>query len=384
MAWLAIAAAATLALLAGPPATMAAADAAGAADGVRLVRIGSFDQPVYVAAPAGDARLFVVERYGLIHVVRDGRVLRQPFADLRRRVLIRDRDEGVDQRGLFSIAFARDYRRSGLLYAMYVDHRGRLRVDELRRAPRDADRSDPRRRRLVIDLGRAGLQHHGGQVQVDREGLLWISTGQEDDPASSQDLGSLHGKLLRIDPRRQTGGRRYAIPPDNPFVARDGARPEIVAFGLRNPWRFSFLDPSGAVAIGDVGDTGVEEVDVVSRARLLGGVGFGWPQVEGDLRRRPGNRGVAPLIVHRHRDGWCSVVGGYVVRDAALPAVRGRYVYGDVCSGRLWSARLAPGRASDDAPLGPKVPYLVSFGRDGRGRLHAVSLAGDVWRLAAR
>src|SRR5215218_6012466 len=123
MARLATAAAATLALLAGSSATT---PAAGAAGGVRLVRVGGFDQPVYVAAPAGDGRrLLVVERYGLIRVVGDGRVLRQPFADLRGRVLIRDRDEGVDQRGLFSIAFARDYRRSGLLYAMYVDRGGR-------------------------------------------------------------------------------------------------------------------------------------------------------------------------------------------------------------------------------------------------------------------
>jgi glucose/arabinose dehydrogenase len=362
---------------------LCAAPAAGASGGVRLVRVGGFAQPDYATAPAGDAhRLFVVERYGLIRVVRDGRTLKAPFADLRRQVLIRDPNEGLDQRGLFSIAFAPDYRRSGLLYAMYVDRRSHLRVDELRRSAHDPDRVDPHGRRLVIDLGRAGLQHHGGQLQFGSGGLLWISTGQEDDPASSQDLGSLNGKLLRIDPRVRAGGRAYGIPRGNPFAGRAGARPEVMAYGLRNPWRFSFDARTQMLLIGDVGDSSVEEVDGTSLA-LLRGASFGWPQVEGNVRRGPGPRGVLPLVVHRHADGWCSVVGGYVVRDPGLPALRGRYLYGDVCSGRLWSARLTVTRAFDDGPLPLTVPYLVSFGRDGRGRLCAVSLAGTVWRLAS-
>lgn len=337
---------------------------------------------MYVASPPGDAhRLFVVQRYGLIRIVKDGRVLRTPFADLRHAVLIRNPDEGVDQRGLFSIAFATDYARSGLLYAMYVDRRSHLRVDELRRSPTHPDRADPHARRLVIDLGRAGLQHHGGQLQYGPGAVLWISTGQEDDPRSSQDLGSLNGKLLRINPRTGGGGRGYGIPHGNPFVGRRGARPEIVAYGLRNPWRFSFDNPQ-TIAIGDVGDETAEEVDATSRA-LLRGANFGWPQVEGDVRRGPGHRGFLPAIVHRHADGWCAIVGGYVVRDRALPALYGRYVYGDVCSGRLWSARLAVTRASDDGPLPLRVRYLVSFGLDGRGRLYAISLDGDVWRFAA-
>ncbi|MGN6189761.1 MAG: PQQ-dependent sugar dehydrogenase [Conexibacter sp.] len=343
----------------------AAASAPAAASGVRLVRVGSFEQPDDVAAPPGDAhRLFVVQRYGLIRVVRDGRVLKAPFADLRRQVLIRDPDEGLDQRGLFSIAFAPDYRRSGLLYAMYVDRRSHLRVDALRRSRRDPDRVDPHARRLLVDLGPAGLQHHGGQLQFGLDRRLWISTGQEDDPASSQDPHSWNGKLLRIDPRAPA------------------ARPEVMASGLRNPWRFSFDAPTRTVVIGDVGDSTVEEVDMLPLARLPG-ANLGWPHVEGNVRRSAGPRGVLPQIVHRHDDGWCSVVGGYVVRDPGLPALRGRYLYGDVCSGRLWSAKLTPAGAPDDRPLPLTAPYLVSFGRDGRGHLYAVSLAGDVWRLAA-
>jgi Glucose / Sorbosone dehydrogenase len=348
-------------------ALLAATTSAFAAGGVRLVHVGRFEQPDDVAAPPRDAhRLFVVQRYGLIRIVRDGRVLPAPFADLRRQVLIRDPDEAVDQRGLFSIAFAPDYRRSGLLYAMYVDRRGHLRVDALRRSAHDRDRADPHGRRLLLDLGPAALQHHGGQLQFGMDGLLWISTGQEDDPASSQRLDSLRGKLLRIDPRAP------------------GALPQVMASGLRNPWRFSFDAATRTVVIGDVGDSSVEEVDAVSIASLAQTPDFGWPRMEGTLRSGPGPRGVAPLLVHRHADGWCSVVGGYVVRDPAPRALRGRYVYGDVCSGRLWSARLTASRASGDRPLGLTVPYLVSFGLDGRGRLYAVSLAGDVWRLTGR
>lgn len=352
------------------------AHAAAAGGGVRLVPVGRFAQPVYATAPVGDARrLFVVERRGRIRLVRDGRVLARPFADLRAHVLIRDPSERVDQRGLFSIAFARDYARSGLLYAMYVADDGHLRVDELRRSADDPDRADPRARRELADLGPAARQHHGGQLQVDSGGLLWISTGDETDGPSAQDPASPNGKLLRIDPRI------------------DGAQPEVVALGLRNPWRFSLDERGGRVLIGDVGDQAAEEVDALPLPPPvpLVAANFGWPLFEGGRRVAPGalgggsaDRPARPLLVRHHRDGWCSLVGGYVARDPAVPALRGRYVYGDVCSGRLRSVRLpAAGGARDDRPLGVDAPYLVSFGLDGRGRLLAVSLAGTVWRFAA-
>lgn len=317
--------------------------------------------------------------------MRDGRVVRRPFADLTAQVVRPRGPETVDQRGLFSIAFAPDYARSGLLYAFFVDRRGHLRVDELRRAPGDGDRVEPRARRTVIDLGRVSLQHHGGQLQFGPDRLLWISTGQDDEPASSRDLRSWHGKLLRIDPRRAADGSAYRVPADNPFVAKPGARAEIAARGLRNPWRFSFDAPSGLLLIGDVGETRAEEVDALPLRQALG-ADFGWDLVEGRTRRRAGalDRSVAPAIVHRHSRSWCAVVGGLVVRDPGLPRLRGRYLYGDVCSGALWSARIArSGAARDVRRLPLRVPYLVSFGRDGRGRAYAVSLSGLVWRLSA-
>jgi glucose/arabinose dehydrogenase len=280
--------------------------------------VGRFDEPVYVT---GTGRtLAVVERYGIVRDVRTRRVL----ADLRKRVLVEDPRETVDQRGLLSMAFAPGRRR--LFYVMYVNRRSRLRIDEVRRG----------RVRRVLDLGPAATQHHGGQLQFGPDGLLYASTGMGDDPAAS-------GKILRFDPRRP--------------------EPEVYATGLRNPWRFSFH--RRALLIGDVGDRKVEEIDVATAP----GHDFGWPAYEGDeddVLYTP------PALTHRH-PRWCAITGGYVRR--------GRYLYGDLCSGWIWSARFRDGRLSDPRRTRLRVPYLVSFGRDGAGRLYAVSFFGRVYRI---
>jgi len=294
-----------------------------------LVPVGDFRQPVYVTSPpAAKHTLVVVERYGRIRQVIRGKVARRPLSDLRRRVLVDNPDETVDQRGLFSVAFPRDYRRSGRFYVDYVDRTGHQRIDELRRGSR--------RVRHVLDLGPATTQHHGGQLQFGRDGLLYASTGTGD--------GTRPGQILRFDPR-------------NP-------QPQVYATGLRNPWRFSFH--RGALLIGDVGDKRWEEVDVVP-AGAVPGTDFGWPAVEGPGGPAP------PALTHRHADGWCAITGGYVLR--------GRYVYGDLCSGKLRSARFDGTTLTDDRSLGVTVPYPVSFGRDARGRNYVVSFDGRVYRL---
>jgi hypothetical protein len=183
-----------------------------------------------------------------------------------------------------------------------------------------------------------------------------------DDPASSQDPAALGGKILRLDPRRPA------------------ARPEVVALGLRNPWRFSF-DRTGLVWIGDVGGSRREEVDVLDPAAARP-ANFGWPHAEGRITAPGAPPGLAPPVLdHAHGARWCSIVGGYVARGGSPRSVRGRYLYGDVCTGRLWSARVAGRRLSSARSVGVRVPYLVSFGQDARGRIYAVSLAGAVWRL---
>ena len=331
----------------------AAAPAAEAAPG--LLHVGTFDEPVYVTSPPGDpSTLAVVERHGVVRLVRSGRVARRPLLDLRRAVRIDDPDARVDQRGLLSIAFAPDYERSRLVYVDFVDRRGRLRVGVVR-ARRE------RTLRTVLDLGTAETQHHGGQLQF-RGSTLYVSTGMGDDPDVSQDPLAPGGKILRLDPRVRP------------------AAPEVFALGLRNPWRFSF--DRDLLLIGDVGEDMADEVDVV-RADAPAGVNFGWPWLEGRTRLSAGDsdRLAAPALVQRHRGGWCSTVGGYVVRDRRLPELRGRYVYGDVCTGRIRSARVAGGRLVDDERLPLRVPFLVSFGEDGLGRVYAMGLGGRVYRL---
>jgi glucose/arabinose dehydrogenase len=339
--------AAALALLSAAP--------AGAAE-LRLKRVGTFDQPTYVASPPGDAAtLAVVQRYGLVRCVRHGQVRRRPLLDIRSRVRITRPDPSDDQRGLLSIAFAPDYATSRRIYVDYIDQRGRLRVDEWRRGVL----------RHVLDVGRATTKHHGGQLQFGADGLLYVSTGMASDPAVSQDLADLRGKLLRLDP-----------------LARP-ARPEIVALGLRNPWRFSFDHPTGAILIGEVGEATAEEVDVLPASTPLP-VNFGWPVFEG-RERLPGQTPIAarpPALVHRHARGWCAVIGGYVAHRHAPRVLRGRYVYGNLCTGRLWSARFTGTKLTHDAPLPDlRVPRLASFGEDARGRLYAVSFNGAVFRL---
>ncbi|MDX6666676.1 MAG: hypothetical protein QOK04_56, partial [Solirubrobacteraceae bacterium] len=201
-----------------------------------------------------------------------------------------------------------------------------------------------------------------------------------------QNLGTMLGKILRIDPR-PSGRRSYRIPASNPFVKRRGARGEIYAYGLRNPWRFSFDRATGDIAIGDVGQNAFEEIDFARRGKARG-ANYGWRVFEGNHRNYPGERArkaVKPVITYATgRGGTCAVTGGYVVRDGALPSLLGSYVYGDFCAGFLRSARLRAGGASQKRSLGLHVSELSSFGEDASGRIYVTSLSGPVYRLTAR
>jgi glucose/arabinose dehydrogenase len=358
---------------------------AAAARGVRLARIGSFHEPVYVTAPPGDRhRLFVVERAGRVIVLRDGRRLSEPFLD------IRDEVTSGSEQGLLSIAFAPDYADSGLLYAYYTDRAGDQRVVEFHR--RDADHAAAGSERLVLRMADSESNHNGGLLLFGPDDLLYIGTGdgggagdRHGARGNAQNLGSLLGKILRIDPRAG-GGRAYQVPADNPFTGRSGARGEVYAYGLRNPWRFSFDRRTGDLAIGDVGQDTYEEIDFVRRGKGRG-ANFGWRPFEGRARYTPGETApgrIAPVIVLAHADGNCSVTGGVVVRDRALPALRGRYLYGDFCNARIRSAVLTPSRARSRRRTSLRVPSLSSFGQDAGGRVYAVSLEGPVYRLVPR
>jgi glucose/arabinose dehydrogenase len=356
--------------------------------GVRLVPVGTFTQPVYATAPPGDTRrVMVVEQRGRIMVVRDGRTLAAPFLDIRSRVL----DSG--EQGLLSVAFPPDYATSRRFYVYRTARDGTTNdVVEFRRSRSNPNRADPDSARIVLRMANLEANHNGGLLMFRPNGLLYVGTGDGGsggDPhgavGNGQDLGSLLGKILRIDPRA-SGGRRYTVPRSNPFVGRGGARAEIYAYGLRNPWRFSFDRRTGALAIGDVGQGVVEEIDYM-RPGHAAGVNFGWRVWEGRRKQFPTEaaRGaVFPVIEHTHAEGFCAITGGYVVRDRAVPSLFGRYVYSDLCDSQIRVTTLRPGSAPRGTPLAlPALKSVVSFGEDARGRVYVVSIAGPVYRLAA-
>jgi glucose/arabinose dehydrogenase len=353
---------------------------------LRLQRIGSFTSPLYVTAPPGDrSRIFVVEQGGRIRVVRGGRVLSRPFLDISRDVV-----SGGEQ-GLLGLAFAPDYARSGLFYVNYTNRSGDTRIVEYRvRNPGD-DVADPGTARVVLAQNQPEVNHNGGQLAFGPDDLLYIGLGDGGGAndrhgrlGNAQSLGSLLGKILRIDPRAQSGSRAYGIPSSNPFVSRAGARPEVYSYGLRNPWRFSFDRRSGALTIGDVGQNEIEELTHVGRGAGRG-ANFGWRPWEGRNRIYPGERApgaIFPSIQKRHSAGWCSITGGYVVRDRSVPSLYGRYVYGDYCQGRLRAVRFSGRRARSDRALPlRRIGSLSSFGEDARGRVYVVSLDGPVYRF---
>ena len=347
-----------------------------------LVQVASAASPVHVAAAPGDSeRLFVVERQGLVRVFRDGDLLDDPFLDLT------DDLYTGGEGGLLSIAFAPDYAESGRFYTFRSKTDLHAYVEEHVRSPATADRADPASRRLVLRIAHTDAGNHwGGQLQFGPDGLLYVALGDgggANDPGeNAENLASPLGKLLRVDPR-PTDTAPYRVPADNPFVSTPGARPEIYAYGLRNPWRFSFDRLTGDLTIGDVGQNAWEEIDFTPRGEAAGAF-FGWDLFEGFAPLEPGTAGphVPPVHVYDHSGGACSITGGYVVRDPGLASLSGRYVYADVCTGVVRSVRLADGAAEGDAATGLTLASPVSFGEDLGGCLYVVSLSGPIYRLA--
>jgi glucose/arabinose dehydrogenase len=325
---------------------------------------------VYVTQPESDRRhLYVVERCG--------RVLRMPsdggdaqlFLDASGDVTC----EGSEQ-GLLSLAFDPDYETSGLFYVYLTDPAGDARIMEYRAAGAAAD---PQSARELLQIADFAPNHNGGQLQFGPDGLLYIGTGDGggagDPERTAQDPSSLLGKLLRID-------------------SSDRApEPQIVATGLRNPWRFSFDRETADLWLGDVGQDSLEEINAAGADDVSeGDLNFGWSAFEGNERfnedqEAPGAR--PPVLEYPLEGANCAVTGGYVVRDPELASLSGRFVYGDFCAGELRSftaeSALRTGEAGDDAAVGLNVPALSSFGEDASGHLYAVSLDGPVYRLVA-
>jgi hypothetical protein len=374
-------------LTAAVAAVAALALPAPAAAAPQLVPVGQFAAPVALAAPPGDpARLFVVERAGVVRLVKDGAVAAAPFADLRAQVV------AGGERGLLGLAFAPDYASSGLAYVFLTaaDPPGELQVRELQRSPADPDRAVAGPGRLVLAVPHPdAANHNGGQLAFGPDGLLYVATGDggdANDPENdAADTTSLLGKILRIDPRGPS-----VVPAGNPFGNA------VWAYGLRNPWRFAFDRATGDLIIGDVGQGVREEVDWAPAAAGGGrGIDFGWHCWEGTIPTPsdPQDPSSPPLCAPADRpdsqppalerdhaaDDFCAIVGGFVVRDPGLPSLAGRYLYGDNCHSGLESVAL--GGAGPPAPAGVAVSGLTSFGEDACGRIYTAALGGAVSRL---
>jgi glucose/arabinose dehydrogenase len=338
-----------------------------------LERVATLEQPIALAVRSGDAALYFAEKSGRVVALRGERDP-EVVLDLSGEISF-----GGEQ-GLLGITFSPD---GDLLYADYTDTEGNTRVVEFKVL---ADRRiDPTARELLF-VEQPFSNHNGGAIAFGPDGYLYIALGDGgaagDPNGNAQSLSTLLGKLLRISPE-PSGASAYTIPADNPFVGRDGARPEIWAYGLRNPWRFSFDRRTGDLWIGDVGQSTFEEIDV-ELAGSSGGSNFGWDSFEGTARFEGDavvEETVLPVYQYSHDGSVCAVTGGYVYRGEAIPDLQGAYVFGDFCGGRLEAIRLRDGGATEPVRLGPTVPNLASFGEDADGELYVLSLPGDVYRL---
>ncbi len=376
-------AASPAATVAGSPVPATPAATPAGAIGLEVVADG-LESPLFVADPGdGSGRLFVLEQAGRVRVIRDGRLVERPYLD------ISDRVAAGGERGLLGLAFSPAFADDGILYLDYTDANGDTVVSELRAADPAADWADPGSERVLLRIDQPYANHNGGALAIDREGLLWIATGDGgsggDPHDNGQRLDTLLGKLLRIDPRPGDGAP-YTIPPANPFVGRADARGEIWAFGLRNPWRFSFDRGSGDLWIGDVGQSAIEEIDRLP-AGSPAGPDLGWRIMEGDACYDPAegcSRAglVLPVATYGH-DLGCAVTGGYVYRGTAIPALVGTYLYADYCSGTIWGLDASAERPEPRVLLESGLA-VASFGEDAAGEVYVIDLAGGrLYRVTA-
>ncbi len=334
--------------------------------------VAGLGAPLLVAnAGDGSDRLFVVEQVGRIRVIEDGELRPEPFLDLSGRILA-----GGEQ-GLLGLAFHPRFASNGRFFVNYTDLQGDTVVAEFGLLSGDPDRGDPGSERLLLSFDQPFANHNGGALAFGPDGDLYVATGDGgsagDPMGNGQNLDTLLGKLLRIDVDERTDGLEYAIPPDNPFADRDGARPEIWAYGLRNPWRFSFDLETGDLWIGDVGQGSFEEIDHV--ASTDAGLNFGWSVMEGDACFEPltgcDESGITlPVAVYDHGLG-CSVTGGFVYRGDSMAGVgRGLPVRGLLLGDDLGPRRRRQEARAVGAARDRPRHQLVRAGRVGRALRH--------------
>jgi len=319
-------------------------------------------EPVQVTAPRSEARrLYVVEQRGTVRVVDNGRLRKGFFLD------VQSRTTAGGEQGLLGLAFDPQYASNRFIYVNYTDTSGDTRVVRFKT---NGTRAIPTSARVLLAIEQPYANHNGGGLAFGPDGGLYVGMGDGGsggDPENrAQNMDSLLGKMLRLD------------------VRRPGTAPEIVALGLRNPWRYSFDRATGDLYIADVGQGSIEEVDYTPRTSP-GLENYGWDVYEGSSRFEEKGAGpgelVFPIYEYDHSRG-CTVVGGYVYRGSARKAERGRYTFGDYCSGVIWSLKVSGGKATGVRVEPFKIPSLTSFGENAAGELFATSHLGVLYRIS--
>jgi len=355
----------------------------------QAVRVAQgLSDPVDLTSPSGDtSRIFIVEKTGTIRILRNGALLQRPFLDVSTQV------SGGSEQGLLGLAFHPQYASNGKFYVNFTDRSGDTRVFQylVSSNPDSADSS----RREILFVDQPYPNHNGGGLAFGLDGYLYIGLGDGgsggDPQGRAQNLGTLLGKMLRVD---VDGGVPYAIPADNPFVGVASARPEIWSYGLRNPWRYAFDRANGDLYMGDVGQNSWEEIDYEPVS--AGGRNYGWNRMEGRHCYPSGNTcdtvGLTMPVAEYSHSAGCSVTGGKVYRGGAMPELQGTYFYGDYCTGVVRSLRIANERVVEEldwtsalrTQSGAAMAGLSAFGLDASGEIYLVLLGGEVYRISPK
>lgn len=349
---------------------------------VRLVEVSSgYRNPLYVThAGDGSDRLFVMEQAGRIWVYQNGARLNAPFADFAD-IVSQDILYGYSERGLLGLAFHPNFAENGVLFINYTDAGGTTRLARYRVQADNPNAVDRQSAEILLSIEQPFRNHNGGHIAFGPDGYLYMSVGDggaANDPLrAGQDLTTILGTLIRIDVDNTSDDKPYAIPDDNPFLNTPGAVPEIWAYGLRNVWRFSFDRATGDAYIADVGQNAWEEVNFQPAGQ--GGANYGWNIFEGNnpfAGSAVTEDMVFPIAEYRHRDGDCSVTGGYVYRGQAVPELVGVYLFGDYCTGRIWATYRDEGENWQTNVFMNARMSISSFGEDEAGELYVVDYSG--------
>ena len=334
----------------------------------------------------GTGRMFILEKQGDVRVVSGGQLQSTPFLDIRDRV----RSSGSEQ-GLLGIAFSPDFKQNGYFYVDYIDLNGNTVISRFSADPTASPSSqagDPASEKIILTVEQPYSNHNGGHIIFGPDGYLYIGMGDGgsagDPKGNGQNLNTLLGKMLRIDVNH---GDPYSIPAGNPFANSSGGLPEIWAYGLRNPWQFSFDPLTGDLYIGDVGQDNWEEIDYLPSGYSALPANFGWSLMEGDhpykpIQNMPADL-ISPVAEYSHAYG-CSVTGGDVYRGKSLAAFYGIYLYSDYCSGTVWGLIHEPDGSWQNQTLFETGVNVTGFGTDENGELYFVSKQGGLYELAAK